>query len=113
MREYNILKYCNIFYLYYGIGLTPLAIAIRLKKYAIALDLIRSGCHMSKSDFEGFTPLYHAAINNDLRAVKLLLDCGLRTSENGSVRRSAVWQNIARPILNFIQNHKYVHYNKK
>ena len=85
-----------------------MSVAIRSKKYSIALDLIRSGCHMPKSDYEGFTPLHYAAKNNDLKAVRLLLDCGLRSSENSSIRKSTPGQNIPPAILDFIQNYKYV-----
>ena len=77
-----------------------------MKKYLIALDLIRSGCQMSKPDVEGFTPLHHAARTEDLKAVKLLLDCGLRHRECRHSSGSLTGRYIPPPMLNYIVNYK-------
>ena len=81
-------------------------IAIRLRKYLIAMALIRSGCEISKPDVEGFTPLHHAARNNDVKAVKLLLDCGLRYSKFQSPKGWVLGRDIPSPIMTYITNYK-------
>ena len=91
---------------YNSSGFTPLIIAIRMRRYLVALDLIRSGCQISKSDLDGLTPLQHAAQNEDMKGVKLLLDCDLHYKEHKSSNGRGMESYISPSLQNFIIKYK-------
>ena len=96
---------CN--YLPYT-GYTPLITAIRVKKHAIALDLIRFGCQISKPDIQGFTPLDHAAMNDDVTGVKMLLYCALHQDILNPPRDLYNRCHVSPTTLTFIKSYKLV-----
>ena len=89
-------------------GYTPLITAIRVKKHAIALDLIRFGCQISKPDIQGFTPLDHAAMNDDVTGVKMLLYCALHQDIFNPSRDSDNRCHVSPTTLTFIKSYKLV-----
>ena len=107
IRLYKTKQNVNCNYLPYT-GYTPLITAIRVKKHAIALDLIRFGCQISKPDIQGFTPLDHAAMNDDVTGVKMLLYCALHQDifnpSSGLDNRC----HVSPTTLTFIKSYKLV-----
>ena len=84
---------------------------MRVKRHAIALDLIRFGCQISKPDIQGFTPLDHAAMNDDVTGVKMLLYCALHQDifnpQHDSDNRCQQ-QLVSPTTLTFIKSYKLV-----
>ena len=99
---------CN--YLPYT-GYTPLITAIRVKRPSIALDLIRFGCQISKPDIQGFTPLDHAAMNDDVTGVKMLLYCALHQDIFNPSHNSDSRCHVSPTTLTFIKSYKLVQSN--
>jgi ankyrin repeat protein len=57
-------------------GVTPLLLATKAKNHEIMRILIDAGAEASLADTAGTSPLWHASHNNDVVAVKMLLQAG-------------------------------------
>ena len=77
-----------------------------MKRYMIAMDLIRNGCQIRKPDRDGFTPLQHAAQNKDFIAVKLLLDCDIYQKELQHPNSYFIKAMVSSHMRTFITNYK-------
>ena len=77
-----------------------------MRRHLIALDLIRSGCQISKPDLEGLTPLQYAAQNEDLKGVKLILDCNLHYKEHKPASGCDTGYYISPSMRSFINKYK-------
>ena len=81
---------------------------MRVKRHSIALDLIRFGCQISKPDIQGFTPLDHAAMNDDVMGVKMLLYCALHQDILNQSNDSDNRCHVSPTTLTFIKSYKLV-----
>ena len=81
---------------------------MRVKRHSIALDLIRFGCQISKPDIQGFTPLDHAAMNDDVMGVKMLLYCALHQDIFNPSYASDNICHVSPTTLTFIKSYKLV-----
>ena len=79
-----------------------------MKRYLIAIDLIRSGCQIRKPDRDGLTPLHHAAQNEDYIGVKLLLDCDIYQKELYHPNECKFRSIMSSQMRSFISSYKYV-----
>ena len=79
-----------------------------MKRYLIAIDLIRSGCQIRKPDRDGLTPLHHAAQNENYIGVKLLLDCDIYQKELHHPNECKFRSKMSSQMRSFISNYKYV-----
>ena len=77
-----------------------------MKRYMIAMDLIRSGCLIRKPDRDGVSPLHYAAQNEDFVAVKLLLDCDLHQNDLQYPNPCIIRPHISTRMRSFISDYK-------
>lgn len=74
--------------------LTPLHLACMHKRVQIIRELLKCGtCKIDEGDAEGNTPLYYATINNDLKAVEILITNGADCMRKNYVDRNALQES--------------------